>query len=115
MMTNEIGLTSEEMEILTPYDAAAFDLLRAESDGIQPMWLCMSDEDRQAARDRFLEFAMEKEFVAFFTDEAIARMVLDHVARESPALAAATERWRMAEAEAKRLRTAGNPNAYFAG
>lgn len=114
------GLTAEEYELLSVFDAGAFDLARASSrdrNEIPPMWLCMSDEARQEAREQYLAKLIEQGvFSKGKTLEDAQRFINSRVwYNEATEVACLVSLWRKAEAEAKNQRKAGNPRAYFAG
>ena len=114
------GLTTKEYALLSVFDAGAYDMHRAEcrdNDVIPPMWLCMSDEARQEAREKFhaklIDLGMIKESKSL---EDCQRYLNAQVwYNGAPDLAEKVSLWREAEAGMKREREGGNPRAYFAG
>ena len=102
-MTDTV-FTAEEAAHFTITNAAAFDLLRTQPSR-PPMWLCMSEEAREDAR------------VKLAARLGVQRDDLDEKLRMFGASIAGQDclsRWRAMELEAKRLRDAGEPRAYFA-
>lgn len=100
-------------ELLTKYNCAAFDLLRIramQERKIPPWWLCMSEEAREEAREALrllLQSKVASPHLAMVDAERLADNVPDRL----------FDLWCVAEreAEAERMREAGNPRAYFAG
>lgn len=112
------GLTAEELELLGPFDCAAYDLARenAKAEGnVLPMWLCWSDEARQEARDNLVKLLSQH--AEDVTDEETARMAVNRsVLFGDKTVGKGVTLWRKAEAERKQARAEGcNPGAYFAG
>ncbi len=107
-----INLTPEEEAVLTPFNAVAFDMLRAEyaeKNTCPPCWLCMSTEAREEAREKtrfFLQFKVGPLGMSMEDAEALAQRALGG--------SEVVSRWREAELAFKRMRAEGNPRAWFA-
>jgi hypothetical protein len=103
-------LTEAEEAEFRPVNAVAFDLKRAESKEmgqIPACWLCMSDEAKEAARQRLYEMLSRKIFCPIKTEADWLRFIPDNWG--GPEVA----RWREAELTFKQLREEGNPRAFF--
>lgn len=103
-------LTQEERAELTPFHMLAIAVLRETSDAIQPCWLCLSEEAKQEARQKVVEWfngqqphlGMNEQDLAEYAEQAFGYSVQ-------------YKTWVEAETELKRLREEDhNPQAFFA-
>ncbi len=106
-------LTAAEESEFTLFNAATFDLLRQESRGTKiPLWLCMSPEARQEAKQKFATWLSG-------AVHAIVPMTVEFAEKYvqknwSGRLGELVSRWKSMELEAKRIREdEGNPGAFF--
>jgi hypothetical protein len=110
-------LTPEQESEFTIFNCAVYDMHRKESretESIPPCWLCMSDNAKQTAKEKF---------AAWFSGavHAIVPMSVADVERRvqrefnSPVMLDSVAKWKAAELEYKRLREdENNPRAFFA-
>jgi hypothetical protein len=110
-------LTPEQEAEFTIFNCAVYDLHRTECqqrESIPPCWLCMSDNAKQEAKEKFaawLSGAMQ--VVVPFTVEVAERKTNE---RFGDKLDHAVKAWKSAELEYKRLREdENNPRAFFVG
>lgn len=111
-----IPLTPEQEAEFTIFNCAVYDLHRTECqqrESIPPCWLCMSDNAKKEAKEKFaswLSGAMQ--VLVPFTVERAEKHVAEQFGTK---LADKVRLWKEAELEYKRIREdEHNPRAFFA-
>ena len=105
-----VDLTDAELAEFTPLNCAAFDLIRKESKekGVTPcMWLCMSDDAKQKARDAVVAHIGKALGIIAPCEQGIKNLI------KGQDFTAQLRQWKFAELDMKRHRATGNPKAYF--
>lgn len=109
-----VVFTAEEEKILTAFDAAAHDLMRAESQSrgeIPLCWLVCSDKIRSEYRKRVLDLVgAHRGFQGLQAPEVELSALFDRMIPKS-----LVDAWRAAELTAKSGRERQDPCAFFAG
>lgn len=105
-------LTEQEKSELTLLAFLGFDIIRAEKpDTRLPCWLCCSDETKQDAITKALDFLNRHAHpVVPFTEFTAEEYLQKNMA---PVLRPNYQRWIDAEQDRKAQREAGNPTAFF--
>lgn len=108
------NLTTEEQAEFTPLNFIAHNVLREQSSAKQPCWLCMSNEAKQEARQKAVDWFNQNKnpIIPFSLNDPNTIKVLNRDVQA--AVGHLIPQWIKAEAEFKRLRVEeNNPLAFF--
>jgi len=110
--SEEITLTQEELDLLSPFNSCAYALHKKSlNDSIPPAWLCMSDTARKRARDNLLA-EIHKQLPGDKPDAEI-ETYFNKISEIDLSIQTSVQGWRDFELALKRERALNNPLAFF--